>query len=96
MKKMCLEWIHATSKELRVTNNELGALTLELGLLLDCTSSMKRWIDRAKETLQEIITSVQEECKQEGEVTVRICFVGYRDIKDNERFAVKQFTTDLD
>ena len=43
---------------MRVTGDELGALTLELGLLLDCTSSMKRWIDRAKETLNEIILSV--------------------------------------
>ena len=28
---------------------------LEVGLLLDCTSSMSSWIERAKKTLQEII-----------------------------------------
>ena len=62
VQKHCKELMSATRKELRVTNDELGALTLELGLLLDCTSSMKRWIDRAKETLEEIISSVQAEC----------------------------------
>jgi len=56
--------------------------TLELALLMDCTSSMSSWIAKAKETLNEIIDKVVEECKQEGNLKVRVCFVGYRDIKD--------------
>ena len=57
---------------------------------------MKTWIDRAKETLNEIIQGVQASCQEEGEVNVRVCFVGYRDIGDNERFALKKFTTDIE
>lgn len=49
---------------------------LELGLLLDCTSSMSTWIERSKKTLQEIISNVVESC--DG-LKVRVCFVGYRD-----------------
>ena len=32
-----------------------GSKLLELGLLLDCTSSMGSWIERAKTTLQSIV-----------------------------------------
>ena len=50
---------------------------LELGLLLDCTSSMSLWIDRAKKTLIEIVKNVVDSC--EGKLKVRVCFIGYRD-----------------
>lgn len=66
---------------------------LDLCLLLDCTSSMQEWIERAKNTLHEIINNVKAENEA---LVVRVCFVGYRDIKDTERFCVKPFTEDLD
>ena len=53
------------------------AKVLDLGLLLDCTSSMYSWIDRAKKTLQEIVQNVVDSC--EGNLKVRVTFVGYRD-----------------
>jgi len=70
--------------KLRVTgvDNEANP-TLEVALLMDCTSSMSSWITKAKETLNEIIDKVIEECKEEGNLKVRVCFVGYRDISDN-------------
>jgi len=85
------------SKELRVTgvDNEANP-TLELALLMDCTGSMSSWITKAKETLKEIIDNVIEECKEEGNLKVRVSFVGYRDIKDRTRFEVKPFTDNLD
>ena len=50
---------------------------------MDCTSSMSSWINRAKETLNDVIDSIVEECKNEGNLQVRVCFVGYRDIGDS-------------
>lgn len=68
---------------------------LELGLLCDCTSSMSTWIVRAKQTLQEIITSVQ--ASTDG-LKVRVCFIGYRDHCDgaSKRFSIKDFTCNID
>ena len=54
--------------------------SLEVGLLMDCTSSMSSWIVKAKETLVEIINKVVEECKDEGNLKVRVSFIGYRDV----------------
>lgn len=66
---------------------------LELGLLLDCTSSMWSWIDRAKKTLTEIVNNTVASC--DG-LKVKVCFVGYRDIKDRVRFSIHEFTDDID
>lgn len=69
---------------------------LELGLLLDCTSSMSSWIQKAKDTLKQIIDNVTEEAKEHGKLKCRVSFVGYRDIKDRSRFEVKPFDTNVD
>lgn len=66
---------------------------LELCLLLDCTGSMASWIQRSKDTLKEIIDSVT--AGNPG-LEVRVCFVGYRDIRDNPRFSIHEFTDDLE
>jgi hypothetical protein len=39
-------------KEAKATKTKKGGKLLEIGLLLDCTSSMGTWIERAKTTLQ--------------------------------------------
>jgi len=84
------------TQELRVTGEDVEANpTLEVALLMDCTSSMSSWIDKAKATLNEIIDKVIEECKEEGNLKVRVSFVGYRDVKDRARFAVMPFTDDV-
>jgi len=62
---------------------------------MDCTSSMSSWIQKAKATLIEIIDKVVEECKEEGNLKVRVSFVGYRDIKDTHRFTVLPFSEDI-
>ena len=69
------------------------AKTLDLGLLLDCTSSMYSWIDRAKKTLQEIVQNVVDSC--EGNLKVRVTFVGYRDHCDTKRFEILPFCEDI-
>lgn len=58
---------------------------------------MKPWIDRARETLSQIIDTVVAESKEEGEnpLLVRVCFIGFRDHKDDERFSICPFTEDI-
>lgn len=38
------------------------APTLELGILLDCTSSMSSWIDKVRNSLNKIIERAIQEC----------------------------------
>jgi len=64
-----------------------------LCLLLDCTGSMSSWIERSKNTLKEIILNVK---KENQALTVRVCFIGYRDIGESNRFDVFKFSQDLD
>ncbi len=70
-----------------------SAKQLDLCLLLDCTSSMSSWIERSKDTLKQIIDHVKNE---NPGLTVRVCFVGYRDIRDSERFTIQPFTDNID
>ena len=58
---------------------------LDLCLLMDCTSSMSTWIDRAKETLLQIIQNICGSCSG---LKVRAAFLGYRDHKDTIRFCI--------
>ena len=67
--------------------------TLDLCLLMDCTSSMSSWIARSKDTLKEIIDTVKS---QNTGLKVRVAFVGYRDIKDSQRFTIQEFTDDIE
>jgi hypothetical protein len=67
--------------------------TLDLCLLMDCTSSMYSWIARSKDTLKEIIDTVKS---QNTGLKVRVSFVGYRDIKDSQRFTIQEFTEDIE
>lgn len=66
---------------------------------MDCTGSMSSWIVRAKETLSQIIQQIEKDCA-EGEdgnkITVRIAFIGYRDITTKSgRFISKSFTENV-
>ena len=58
---------------------------------------MKPWIERAKQTLNEVIDEVQKQCQDDegGELKIRVCFVGYRDHKDDERFSILPFQEDI-
>ena len=56
---------------------------------------MGSWINRAKKTLLEIIETVEKECKEDGDVKIRVAFIGYRDIGDTDRFSLMPFTNDI-
>lgn len=49
--------------QLRKTGADINeAPTLELGIVLDCTSSMSSWIDKVKNSLNKIIKKAIQEC----------------------------------
>ena len=54
---------------------------------------MHSWIERSKDTLKQIIDHVKAE---NTGLSVRVCFIGYRDIRDRERFTIQPFTEDID
>ena len=81
-------------KDIKKSNSSKDSNLLEIGLLLDCTCSMSSWIGRAKDTLKEIVSNIVKE--NEGKLKVRVCFVGYRDLKDTNRFSIQGFTDDID
>ena len=54
---------------------------------------MRSWIERSKDTLKQIIDHVKAE---NTGLAVRVCFIGYRDIRDRERFTIQPFTDDID
>jgi len=80
-------------KTSKTTTKKSDKQLLELGLLCDCTSSMWSWIDRAKQTLKEIITNV---VSSTSGLDVRVSFVGYRDHCDSQRFSIQPFSNDID
>jgi hypothetical protein len=48
---------------------------------MDCTGSMRLWMDEAKKTLIKLIDSIQEKVKGR---TIRVAFIGYRDFDDSD------------
>jgi len=84
----------AVAKKEIQKNSPKDSNLLEIGLLLDCTSSMCSWIGRAKDTLKEIVSNIVNE--NEGKLKVRVCFVGYRDHSDKDRFSIQGFTDEID
>lgn len=92
-----IKQLKSPAVDLRQTGADVEAdPTLELGLLLDCTSSMSSWIVKAKKTLTEIVDKAIKECEEDGSLKCRVSFVGYRDIKDQRRFEVMSFSDDID
>lgn len=83
----------AEKKTKKIAPTSDGKKTLEMCLLCDCTGSMASWIERSKDTLAGIIKNVKDE---HGGLTVRVSFVGYRDVQDRPRFEIFEFSEDLD
>ena len=86
------EKLPVVALKLEKSKSKSSAKQLDLCLLLDCTGSMASWIERSKDTLGEIIDTVKS---NNPDLNVRVCFVGYRDIEDRERFSIKDFSDDV-
>ena len=60
--------------------------------ICDCTKSMGSWILEVKNELKSIISFI---IKNNPLVKIKAAFVGYRDIKEKERFEIQDFTDDF-
>ena len=67
--KVYIDMLKCPTMDLRSTGADPDLEpTLELCLILDCTSSMGPWIEKAKRTLNEIIDKTIKECEDDGEL----------------------------
>ena len=95
--KQFVNQLKAPSIELRKSSADIETEPiLELGLLLDCTSSMGVWIETAKKTIDEMINRVVKECEKDGSLKCRVSFIGYRVINDERRFELMPFNDQID
>ena len=68
---------------------------IDLLLLMDCTYSMKPWIEESANCLVKVIQTVKSKCKFDAEI--RAAYVGYRDFGDtgdDKHFDLMDYTTD--
>ena len=66
---------------------------LDIMFICDCTGSMDPWILAVKNELKNIISYIIENNQF---VKIKMSFLGYRDIKDDKRFEIKDFTDDFE
>lgn len=64
-------------------------MKIDIAFLMDCTGSMERWIQAAKDQTKKVVADT---VAQHGEeLHIRVGFVGYRDYGDDERFVIRDF-----
>ena len=66
---------------------------IDVVIVMDCTGSMQRWINAAKDTVLEAFSEIK---KQYTESTIRLGLVCYRDIGDDERFVISPLTENIE
>lgn len=67
---------------------------VDLAFLIDCTGSMRPYIEGVKDQIVEMVTRIQATCP---DLELRVAFVGYRDLMNSsEHFTILQFTSELD
>lgn len=64
-------------------------MRIDIAFLMDCTGSMERWIQAAKDHTAKILADVTTQHGQD--IHIRVGFVGYRDYGDDERFVIRDF-----
>jgi len=75
-----------------ILKEEKEAKSLDLCIMIDCTFSMQEHIDMAREKIIYIVSQVK---KQFLQAELRVGVVGYRDVFDEKRFEILQFTSDV-
>lgn len=68
----------------------------ELCIIMDSTGSMGPWIQRARETINQIIDKLIDDNKDKGNTIVRVSIIGYRDFNDRGRFMEIEFNDDIE
>lgn len=66
--------------------------TLQVCFMLDCTASMQRWIDAAKDKIVDTLDNIYQRYPN---YKISAAFIGYRDFHDADQFIKIDFTTDI-
>ncbi|KAL3922042.1 MAG: hypothetical protein SGILL_002420 [Bacillariaceae sp.] len=69
------------------------AEAVDLAFILDCTDSMQPHIDAAKKSIKDIVSRAKH---TNPGLLLRLALVGYRDISDEKRFEVLDFTSSIE
>jgi hypothetical protein len=71
-----------------------SAASLDVAIVLDCTGSMRTFLNAAKQNITMFVTSLRSVYP---DIPLRVAFVGYRDHgdPDSKRLAVLRFTTNI-
>ena len=76
-----------------VAANEAMAIRMDICIVMDCTGSMGRWIDAARDTVLQAVDDIR---RGQQPSRLRLAFVGYRDIGEPARFVIHNFTNDIE
>jgi Alpha-kinase family/von Willebrand factor type A domain len=68
------------------------AEAVDLAFVLDCTGSMGKYIEAAKSSIKEIAHRVMH---TNPDLKLRVAVVGHRDLSDNDRFEILDFTSSI-
>jgi hypothetical protein len=71
--------------------------SIDVLMLMDCTSSMTPWIKEASQNLVKVIEAVKKKSRKDS--IVRAAYVGYRDygdIGDRLHFDIMDYSADLE
>ena len=69
------------------------AIRMDICIVMDCTGSMGRWIDAARDT---VLQAVEDIRRDQQPSQLRLAFVGYRDIGEPTRFVIHNFTNAIE
>jgi hypothetical protein len=74
------------------------AFTVDLLMIMDCTGSMKKWINRAGDKLVSILQKVKE--KAHVKAHIKVAYIGYRDFndkgQDEDHMDILDYTVNLE
>ena len=70
----------------------LLADSIDISFIIDCTSSMGKWIEACKNEIISITAFVKE---QHRNISVRVAVVGYRDHCDDKKVEIFEFSEDV-
>ncbi len=73
-----------------LSRSRLSPYKVDLAFMVDITGSMQPWIDGVRNAIDEVMTGAAEMSE------LRVAFIGYRDLKDDPEFEIRQFSSDLE
>ena len=89
-------FLQVISKKQEINSKNMKTFqTIDICFMVDCTGSMALLIEEAKNTILNMINRMKEKFKHSN--SIRMAFIGYRDVGDNDlRFEIFAFTDNIE